>query len=346
MGNKEISDDHESDVEEIDFSKDSYEIHLYTIHTCDEYCSHKSKFVPVSSDEDQDDNSLDPNEQESINTDENLNPDTNEQESANEQESENEQDSTDMNPLIGKAMRVVQVSNPSYIDGKCGKSGKIESRCFHIKSFLEKSPVLYEPDRIVITDTEYNMEITYPLENPAKFKFFSETGFTYKQIVLNLVNAYHEIYKLEDETSPDITYQYAKKCDSCENKTQIDTTKCIDIDQKCSICLDQMTADTNNCKLHCNHVFHVDCIDTWLKKGTNCPECRESQFEKCDHCENGKIMMEYIGKVLPIQLRTGFLNRPKTSGTYGIWGHDIGDLYIERLSYDTANKKLGFFIGS
>lgn len=40
------------------------------------------------------------------------------------------------------------------------------------------------------------------------------------------------------------------------------------------------------------------------------------------------------------------INRNKTNGTYGIWGHDIDDLVIERLIYDTDSKTLRMFIGS
>lgn len=43
---------------------------------------------------------------------------------------------------------------------------------------------------------------------------------------------------------------------------------------------------------------------------------------------------------------TGCLNRSETSGVYGIWGHDIGDLAIERLSYDPQTQTIKMFIGS
>ena len=39
-------------------------------------------------------------------------------------------------------------------------------------------------------------------------------------------------------------------------------------------------------------------------------------------------------------------NRKKSEGKYGIWGHYLGDLVIESVSYDPRKKVLDMFIGS
>lgn len=39
-------------------------------------------------------------------------------------------------------------------------------------------------------------------------------------------------------------------------------------------------------------------------------------------------------------------NRRKSEGKYGIWGHYIGDLVIESVSYDQKEKMMYMFIGS
>lgn len=41
-------------------------------------------------------------------------------------------------------------------------------------------------------------------------------------------------------------------------------------DHSCSICLD--TSDL--IQLHCNHTYHSECIQTWLKTENTCPLCR------------------------------------------------------------------------
>ena len=44
--------------------------------------------------------------------------------------------------------------------------------------------------------------------------------------------------------------------------------------------------------------------------------------------------------------RGGLLNREETDGTYGIWGHDIGDLFLEGMTYSAATGKVTLSIGS
>ena len=36
-------------------------------------------------------------------------------------------------------------------------------------------------------------------------------------------------------------------------------------------------------------------------------------------------------KVVPLDQRTGLINRNKTNGKYGIWGHDLGDLVLHTV---------------
>lgn len=44
---------------------------------------------------------------------------------------------------------------------------------------------------------------------------------------------------------------------------------------ECSVCLSEFEEDENlRLMPKCNHAFHVQCIDTWLKSHSNCPLCR------------------------------------------------------------------------
>jgi len=50
-------------------------------------------------------------------------------------------------------------------------------------------------------------------------------------------------------------------------------------DEECSICFVEYTEEDIVTKLDCNekHVFHEDCISTWIKQGKNsCPICRST----------------------------------------------------------------------
>ncbi|GAA0169464.1 hypothetical protein LIER_23948 [Lithospermum erythrorhizon] len=51
----------------------------------------------------------------------------------------------------------------------------------------------------------------------------------------------------------------------------VERTKCY----VCSVCLNSFQDDeTLRLLPKCNHAFHVQCIDTWLKEHKNCPTCR------------------------------------------------------------------------
>ncbi|WOL13278.1 RING-H2 finger protein ATL16-like [Canna indica] len=46
---------------------------------------------------------------------------------------------------------------------------------------------------------------------------------------------------------------------------------------ECSVCLNELEEEEKIRLLpNCFHVFHIDCIDTWLQKNDNCPVCRSS----------------------------------------------------------------------
>ncbi|OVA14817.1 zinc finger protein [Macleaya cordata] len=45
----------------------------------------------------------------------------------------------------------------------------------------------------------------------------------------------------------------------------------------CPICLtDYRSNDTVRCMPDCNHCYHLDCIDEWLRMSATCPLCRNS----------------------------------------------------------------------
>ena len=44
---------------------------------------------------------------------------------------------------------------------------------------------------------------------------------------------------------------------------------------ECSICMDNVELDTEVTILPCNHWFHFECIESWLKEHDTCPHCRK-----------------------------------------------------------------------
>ena len=51
--------------------------------------------------------------------------------------------------------------------------------------------------------------------------------------------------------------------------------------QQCSICLEEFEEGDDACRLPCFHIYHKDCIDSWVKhsESTKCPMCDHSIIE-------------------------------------------------------------------
>ena len=76
---------------------------------------------------------------------------------------------------------------------------------------------------------------------------------------------------------------------------------------ECSICYELI--DTNNNQiLKCNHVFHKECINKWLKKNNKCPICRKiiiynyKRIGIYNNKDNLNKMIETYKKFSPLRL--------------------------------------------
>lgn len=56
-----------------------------------------------------------------------------------------------------------------------------------------------------------------------------------------------------------------------QNNTQQENIECLPF---CSICRENFEYIDITRQLNCEHVFHINCIDTWFTKNKTCPECR------------------------------------------------------------------------
>jgi hypothetical protein len=43
----------------------------------------------------------------------------------------------------------------------------------------------------------------------------------------------------------------------------------------CSLCLEEYIENENITKLHCTHLYHLDCIKVWVIRSNCCPLCRK-----------------------------------------------------------------------
>ncbi|CAM2703094.1 unnamed protein product [Rotaria socialis] len=56
--------------------------------------------------------------------------------------------------------------------------------------------------------------------------------------------------------------------------TKTSETSSILLVEKCPICLSEFNDQETINKLHCTHLFHLQCISTWLSENDSCPTCR------------------------------------------------------------------------
>ncbi|KAJ3672178.1 hypothetical protein LUZ60_006899 [Juncus effusus] len=87
-----------------------------------------------------------------------------------------------------------------------------------------------------------------------------------------------EPHGLDESTIESIpTFKY-KKGNSDSTESNRDVTR-----RECAVCLNEFKDDeTVRLLPNCLHVFHVECIDTWLRTNANCPLCR-SLIENPDY---------------------------------------------------------------
>lgn len=256
----------------------------------------------------------------------------------------------------------IRISNPFHSKYNCPKKLLIEDKIIFIESFKDKyangKENILNPEEIVIPDNHITIPFSYPLKDTFEFQFDSvdPSGFTRIELINLICDQYHKIYEIENQTATKHNYSYQVECKECKI-TNIDPEvydSHIGTTDICSICHENFVKDT--LKLPCNHLFHDKCINKWLErddKERKCPMC----FKKCIHikhcgknnCVDGVVTIEYVDIVPSIDHRRanrGLLNRSSSDGTYGIAGHDIGDLCIEQMTYYPDKKQLTMFIGS
>lgn len=85
---------------------------------------------------------------------------------------------------------------------------------------------------------------------------------------------YEQLLELEEnvgKVSKGLSKNQIKKLNHGKySKTRFKST-----DNKCVVCQYDFTEGDNITELSCGHVFHSDCVDTWLTKNKTCPLCQK-----------------------------------------------------------------------
>ncbi|KAK2664004.1 hypothetical protein Ddye_002578 [Dipteronia dyeriana] len=60
----------------------------------------------------------------------------------------------------------------------------------------------------------------------------------------------------------------------CSIQAALEKTRVEDCSRQCVICLEEISVGSEATRMPCSHVYHQDCIVTWLKQSNLCPLCR------------------------------------------------------------------------
>ena len=242
------------------------------------------------------------------------------------------------------------IDNPNYKNNKCEKYKKVEPTLIRIVDYDDNNAnigdigKLYNSDSKVIPNNSFTILLSFPLSYMLEINIISDNnGFSLKDVIKYIKIFYEFIYEEEERTSTAQVYNLKKKCYSCMTKDMLKYIRKIEppsIETECPICCSNYEEDDNISQLQCSHIFHNDCIKKWFINSGTCPMCRSNVFE-CKNCDgSGIINYQFSGILIPVENRSGNLNRNMTNGIFGIYNYDLDDLFIESLKYDRIKKRL------
>lgn len=221
----------------------------------------------------------------------------------------------------------------------CLQMSKLENTFIHLASFDISYPsgitgLLQNADQIVVPHNSFTIEATFPLQRPETMTITidDDDGFTLRKLIHVIQKMYMDIYRIEEETTPETSFILYREC-ACVSQSYQDTLATVPLVEDCAIC-HSLEDYEQGCQLKCNHMFHKQCIDQWVETSskTTCPLCRTDMLQ-CEQCNNSRNeQFTYTGRVIPPELRDGNL-RNQTNGRYGIFDYDYHDLIIEEMYY-------------
>jgi hypothetical protein len=241
-------------------------------------------------------------------------------------------------------------SNINYIcshnNQPCPHNNQVIPSCVNLSSFNFLYPdghcgSLYNPDNVVIKDTDFTLYINFPLHRPVEVPVTVTQPMTTRMLLSLLQTVYFTIYEEESKTASLVTKQVVDPCFCINKRVQdflpLDDTECSGCDD-CSICFSTLECGIT---LNCNHIFHRHCIDNWINRGDgdSCPLCRTT-LKNCQLCNNTRLVESiWQGKVIPPIYRET-MDRNETDGIYNIHTYDFQQLSVEQCIYNPRSKTL------
>jgi len=243
--------------------------------------------------------------------------------------------------------------NPDFNNGFCSSYLNIEKSPIRLSTFDKDNPTcengqLFNSEQEVIPDSSFTISLFYPFSFIFDIYLTSSGGFKLKDLIYSIKILYKFIYEEEERTATPQLFSLKRTCSSCGVKNLSDyadeKNDEDNDDQKgekeCPICFCDYKEDDDIYTLKCNHYFHKECIEKWVKNSGTCPLCRYNIF-LCDKCSGkGLIYYQYSGVVIPFEERGNIMNRNQSNGVFGIHTYDFEDLILNSMYYDNVKKKL------
>eukprot|EP01068_Selenidium_serpulae_P008997 Selendium_serpulae@DN5127_c0_g1_i2.p2 len=60
--------------------------------------------------------------------------------------------------------------------------------------------------------------------------------------------------------------------------------------KSCPVCLFEFSPEDDVLKLPCEHLFHPDCVNLWIRQSPYCPLCRENLTAICSSSDQNTIL--------------------------------------------------------
>jgi hypothetical protein len=108
----------------------------------------------------------------------------------------------------------------------------------------------------------------------------------------------------------------------------------------CPVCLEDFADGDRVRRVGCHHLFHVDCIDPWLRKHPACPVCREdfSALLRSADSPHGPRSPEPVAQ--PADVERG-LSVPSTSSSAAADTEIRSPVGVDRTASDASTVRLG-----
>ena len=208
----------------------------------------------------------------------------------------------------------------------CNNQDRIEPGPIKIADFdFSDNGLLFNGEEVVIPDRKFDIRINYPLSFPVDVNIdFGHDNITRRELLSMISVLYKLIYQEEERTS-----QRLVECQECKGSDILDSVEKVDTTDSddCSICFTEYNSD-NVVKLPCDHLFHKECIEKWLKtedkENNSCPLCRDVVL-KCDGCNGERLLTHNQNNIF--------------GGYFGIY-HELENITIKEIMYNRNIKRV------